>query len=141
MSLERHLWRTPLLGAIPNQRQPTPNGRRCRLTMESLNIGEHLGELKHRLKIAFLSYVGLLAIFMLAPAEPSKAITFTGTYVPFVAFFLATVKLDLLPAGWTLIANNLSEPLMVYLVASVILAGVFNGPIFAYETMKFITPA
>ena len=109
--------------------------------MESLNIGEHLGELKHRLKIAFLSYVGLLAIFMLAPAEPSKAITFTGTYVPFVAFFLARVKLDLLPAGWTLIANNLSEPLEVYIVASVILAAAFNSPIFAYETMKFVTPA
>jgi Tat protein translocase TatC len=111
------------------------------VTLESLNIGEHLGELKHRMKIAFLSYVGLLAIFMLAPAEPAKAITFTGTYVPFVAFFLARVKLDLLPAGWTLIANNLSEPLEVYLVASIILAAVFNSPIFAYETMKFITPA
>jgi len=108
---------------------------------ESLNIGEHLDELKHRLKVSFLSYVGLLAIFMLAPAEPAKAVTLTGTYVPFVAFFLARVKLDLLPAGWTLIANNLSEPLEVYLVASVILAAVFNSPIFAYETMRFVSPA
>jgi sec-independent protein translocase protein TatC len=93
------------------------------------------------MKIAFLSYVGILAILMLAPANPSKAITFTGTYVPFVAFFLARVKLDLLPAGWTLIASNLSEPLEIYLVASIILAAVFNSPIFAYETMRFITPA
>jgi sec-independent protein translocase protein TatC len=93
------------------------------------------------MKIAFLSYVGLLAILLLAPAEPAKAITFTGTYVPFVAFFLARVKIDLLPAGWSLFANNLSEPLEVYLVASVVLAAVFNSPIFAYETMKFITPA
>ncbi len=111
------------------------------MSTESLNIGEHLGELKHRMKIAFLSYAGLLAILMLAPAEPAKAITFTGTYVPFVAFFLARVKLDLLPAGWSLFANNVSEPLEVYLAASVVLAAVFNSPIFAYETMKFITPA
>jgi len=111
------------------------------LSSDSLNIGEHIDELKHRLKIAFLSYVGLLAILLLAPAEPAKAITFTGTYVPFVAFFLARVKIDLLPVGWTLFANNLSEPLEVYLVASVVLAAVFNSPIFAYETMKFITPA
>ena len=83
-------------------------GRCRRLTSDSLNIGEHIDELKHRLKIAFLSYVGLLAILLLAPAEPAKAITFTGTYVPFVAFFLARVKIDLLPAGWTLIANNLT---------------------------------
>jgi Tat protein translocase TatC len=111
------------------------------LSSDSLNIREHIDELKHRMKIAFLSYVGLLAILLLAPAEPAKAITFTGTYVPFVAFFLARVKIDLLPAGWTLFANNLSEPLEVYLVASVVLAAVFNSPIFAYETMKFITPA
>jgi Tat protein translocase TatC len=111
------------------------------LSSESLNIREHLDELKHRMKVAFLSFAGLLAIFLLAPAEPSKAITFTGTYVPFIAFFLARVKLDLLPAGWTLIAVNLNEPLEVYLVASVILATVFNSPIFAYEVMKFITPA
>jgi len=111
------------------------------LSSDSLNIREHIDELKHRLKIAFLSYVGILAILLLAPAEPAKAITFTGTYVPFVAFFLARVKIDLLPAGWTLFANNLSEPLEVYLVASVVLAAVFNSPIFAYETMKFITPA
>jgi sec-independent protein translocase protein TatC len=67
--------------------------------------------------------------------------TLTGTYVPFVAFFLARVKLDLLPAGWTLIANNLNEPLEVYLVAYAILAAVFNAPIFAYEVMKFVAPA
>lgn len=111
------------------------------MSSETLNIREHIDELKHRLKIAFLSFVGLLAILMLAPAEPSKALTFTGTYVPFVAFFLARVKLDLLPAGWTLIANNLSEPLEVYLIASVVLAAVFSSPIFAYETVRFISPA
>lgn len=111
------------------------------MSSDSLSIGEHIDELKHRLKIAFLSYAGLLSILLLAPAEPAKAITLTGTYVPFVAFFLARVKIDLLPAGWTLFANNLSEPLEVYLIASVVLAAVFNSPIFAYETMKFIAPA
>ncbi len=93
------------------------------------------------MKVAFLSYVGLLAIFMLAPAQPASAISFTGTYVPFVAFFLARVKLDLLPGGWTLIAGPLSAPIEVYLIASAILAAVFNAPIVAYEVMKFVTPA
>jgi Sec-independent protein secretion pathway component TatC len=111
------------------------------LSSDSLNVREHLAELKHRMKIAFLSYVGLLAIFLLAPAQPGNVVSLTGTYVPFVAFFLARVKLDLLPAGWTLIANNLNEPLEVYLVASAILAAVFNSPIFAYEVMKFVSPA
>jgi sec-independent protein translocase protein TatC len=111
------------------------------LSLDTLNIGEHIDELKHRLKIAFLSYAGILAILLLAPAQPAKAISLTGTYVPFVAFFLARVKIDLLPAGWTLIASNLTAPLEVYLVASVVLAAVFSSPIFAYEVMKFVTPA
>ena len=111
------------------------------MTSDNLNIREHLTELKHRVKIAFLSFAGLLAIFLLAPAEPSKAITFTGTYEPFVGFFLARVKLDLLPAGWTLIANHLNEPIEIFLVASAILATVFNAPIFGYEVMKFVSPA
>lgn len=108
---------------------------------EQMSLREHFDELKHRLKIAFLSFVGLLMIFALAPADPSRALTLTGTYVPFVAFFLTRVRLDLLPPGWTLIAVHLNEPLEIYLVASVILAAVFNSPIFAYEVVKFVDPA
>src|SRR6266850_5035325 len=78
---------------------------------------------------------------MLAPAEPSSMLSLTGTYEPFVGFFLARVKLDLLPAGWSLIPGNLSSPLEVYLVASAILAAIFNSPIFAYEVMRFVSPA
>jgi len=111
------------------------------MTSDSLNIREHLTELKHRMKVAFLSFAGLLAIFLLAPAEPSKAITFTGTYEPFVGFFLERVRIDLLPSGWSLIPGGLTSPLEVYLVASAILAAVFNAPIFAYEVMKFVSPA
>lgn len=111
------------------------------MSSENLNIREHLDELKHRLKVAFLSYLGLLAIFLLAPADPSKAISLTGTYVPFVAFFLARVKLDLLPTGWALIPGTISAPIEIYLIASAILAAVFNSPIFAYEVMKFVAPA
>ncbi|MDA4117877.1 MAG: twin-arginine translocase subunit TatC [Thaumarchaeota archaeon] len=102
---------------------------------------EHLDELKHRMKVALISFAILLGVFLLAPAEPRNALNFTGTYVPFVAFFLARVKLDLLPAGWTLIANHLNEPLEVYIIASVMLAAIFNAPIFAYETIKFVSPA
>ena len=93
------------------------------------------------MKVAFISFAVLLGIFLLAPAEPANALNFTGTYVPFVAFFLARVKLDLLPAGWTLIANHLNEPLEVYIVASIVLAAIFNAPIMAYEAIKFVSPA
>jgi len=111
------------------------------MSSQLLTLGEHLNELKRRFKVTILSFVALLAIFMLAPANPSAGITLAGTYVPFVAFFLARVKLDLLPAGWILIANQLSEPLEVYIIASLVLAMVFNSPLFGYEVVKFVHPA
>ena len=111
------------------------------MSADSLSIREHLNELKNRVKVVFLSYAGLLAIFLLAPANPYSFLSLTGTYVPFVSFFLSRVRLDLLPPGWELIPGGITSPLEVYLIASAILAAVFNAPIFAYEVMKFVTPA
>jgi sec-independent protein translocase protein TatC len=105
------------------------------------SIAEHLDELKRRFKVSILSFAVLLAIFMLAPANPFGGINITGTYVPFVAFFLARIKLDLLPPGWELIAGAISDPLKVYIVGSLVLALVFNSPIFGYEVVKFVNPA
>src|ERR1700736_6775882 len=93
------------------------------------------------MKVAVISFAVLLGVFLLAPADPEHALSFTGTYVPFVAFFLARVKVDLLPSGWTLLANHLNEPLEIYIVASIMLAAIFNAPIVAYETVKFVSPA
>jgi len=119
------------------------DGTEGRATSSSpvLSIAEHLDELKRRFKVSILSFAVLLAIFMLAPANPFGGFSITGTYVPFVAFFLARIKLDLLPPGWTLIAGAISDPLKIYIIASIVLAMVFNSPIFGYEVVKFVSPA
>ncbi len=106
-----------------------------------MTFREHLTELKNRAKVAFLSFVALLVVFIAAPADPKQVLSFTGTYVTIVSLFLGRVKGDILPVGWTLIANKLNEPLEIFLVASLILALVFNTPIFAYETFRFVSPA
>jgi len=106
-----------------------------------MTFREHLTELKNRAKVVFLSLVALLVIFIAVPANPKEVLSFTGTYVTIVSLFLNRVKTDVLPHSWTLIANKLNEPLEIFLVASLILALVFNTPIFAYETFKFVTPA
>jgi sec-independent protein translocase protein TatC len=108
---------------------------------EAMTFREHLTELKNRAKIVFISFVALLVIFIAVPADPKQVLSFTGTYVTIISIFLARLKTDVLPHGWTLIANKLNEPLEIFLVASLILAMVFNTPIFAYETFRFITPA
>lgn len=98
-------------------------------------------ELKNRAKVVFFSFVALLAVFIAVPADPKQVLSFSGTYVTIVSIFLGRVKADILPVGWTLIANKLNEPLAIFLVASLILAMVFNTPIVAYETFRFISPA
>jgi sec-independent protein translocase protein TatC len=106
-----------------------------------MSLREHLSELKRRFKIAFLSFVILLVIFLIVPADPSTFISegYLG-FQPIIGFFIGRVKIDLLPAGWQLLVISLNEPLEIYIVASVLFALIFNGPIFAYELIKFISP-
>ncbi len=108
-----------------------------------MSLREHLSELKRRFKVAFTSFVIILAVFLVVPENPAALIT--GGYTafrPMIGFFIQSVDSQLLPAGWTLIASGgLSQPLEIYLVASVLFAIIFNAPIFAYETIRFISPA
>jgi sec-independent protein translocase protein TatC len=106
-----------------------------------MSLREHLSELKRRFKIAFLSFVILLVILLIVPADPGEFLSqgYTG-FTPVIAFFISRVKLELLPAGWKFIVVSINEPLEVYIVASVLFAVIFNSPIFAYETIKFISP-
>ncbi|MGA2664992.1 MAG: twin-arginine translocase subunit TatC [Nitrososphaerales archaeon] len=108
-----------------------------------MSLREHLNELKSRFKVAFTSFVIILAALLVVPADPQALISqgYLG-FLPLVAFFIARIKLDLLPPGWTLIAGGgLNEPLEIYLVAAVLFALIFNGPIFAYEVIRYIGPA
>jgi len=78
------------------------------------------------------------------PANPGAVLSAIsgggGTYVPLIAFFMARVKLELLPPGWTLIGLNVNAALEIYLIASLLFALIFNAPIFAYEVIMFINP-
>jgi len=114
------------------------------LSSETLmSLREHFNELKRRFKVAFTSFVIILTVLLVVPQNPVALLT--GGYTsfrPMIGFFIDSVNSQLLPSGWTLIASGgLSQPLEIYLVASVLFAIIFNGPIFAYEAIKFIGPA
>jgi len=106
-----------------------------------MRLGEHLGELRQRLKTVFLTLIILLVILLVVPRDPSQFLSLTGTYSPLVSIFLDRVVQDILPSTWTLIGFRLNEPLEVLLVASLILATALDMPVIAYESYRFISPA
>lgn len=108
-----------------------------------MSLREHLSELKSRFKVAFTSFAAILAILLVVPQDPAALLT--GGYTsfrPLIGYFISSIDSQLLPKKWILIASGgLSEPLEIYLVVSVLFALIFNAPIFAYETIKFVGPA
>ena len=112
-------------------------------------FSEHIDELRKRLRVVAISFLVILLILILFPANPLNAIQNPGQYVSLqflqntvIAAFLGRVKTDLLPAGWTLLAaKGIGEPMEIYFVAALIMTVAFDMPVIAYETYKFIDPA
>ncbi len=102
---------------------------------------EHLGELRQRLKVIFLTLLVIFIILLVVPRYPAQVLSLTGTYNPLVSIFLDRIHQDILPSTWVLIGFRLNEPLEVLLVASLILAVTFDMPVIAYEVYRFIDPA
>ena len=112
-------------------------------------FSEHIDELRKRLRVVAISFLVILLILILFPANPLNAIQNPGQYVSLqflqntvIAAFLGRVKTDLLPAGWTLLAaKGIGEPMEIYFVAALIMTVAIDMPVIAYETYKFIDPA
>jgi len=112
-------------------------------------FSEHINELRKRLRIVAISFVIILFVLILFPANPLAAIQNPGQYLTLqfiqntvIAAFLKRVATDLLPAGWTLLAaKGIGEPMEIYFVAAFIMTIAVDMPIIAYETYRFIDPA
>jgi len=110
---------------------------------------EHIDELRKRLRVVAISFIVILLVLILFPANPLNAIHNPGQYLSLtflqntvIAAFLGRVKADLLPAGWTLLAaKGIGEPMEIYFVAALIMTAAIDMPVIAYETYKFIDPA
>lgn len=121
---------------------------------------EHVNELRRRLKVVALSFLVILFILILFPANPVQAAQNPGQYLNLafiqntvIAEFLHRVVYDILPTPcpvglpaiqgcWQLIAaNGIGEGMEIYFVAALILTLALNMPVLAYETYRFIDPA
>lgn len=112
-------------------------------------FSEHIAELRRRLRVVALSFLGIFVVLILFPSNPVQAVLNPGQYLSLsfiqntvVAAFLAHVAHDLLPSTWVLIgATGIGEGMEIYFVAALILALAIEMPVMAYETYRFVDPA
>lgn len=104
-------------------------------------IFEHLSELASRLKIVLYSLFVTTTIFMVFPANSSFLKNPFAFYDPLIALVLRQIVKDVLPTGIQLIAGQITAPLQIYLVASVLLGVAASAPVIAFELYRYIDPA
>lgn len=104
-------------------------------------IWEHIDELGHRLRWVFYSLIATTVFFMVFPANASFIQDPFAFYDPLIAVVLQQVVKDVLPKGMTLIAGEITAPLEIYLIGSVIMGVAASTPIIAYEVYMYVAPA
>jgi sec-independent protein translocase protein TatC len=105
-------------------------------------IGEHLAELRQRLKVIFISLVVVIVVVFLLPLNPSQLLNLNAVYYTTpVSVFLSYVVSYTLPAGWVLIPFTVSAPLEILLIAAAVMGLAIDMPIITYEVYKFVDPA
>ena len=104
-------------------------------------ISEHISELASRLKIVLYSLFVTTTVFMVFPANASFLKDPLAFYDPLIALVLGQVVQDVLPSGVQLIAGQITAPLELYLVASVLLGVAVSAPVIAYELYRYVDPA
>ncbi len=109
---------------------------------DGFKFGEHLGELRRRLKVVFVSLLAVLLVVLLLPLNPSQLLSLTAVYYTTpVSVFLQQVVRDTLPAGWTIIPFHVAAPLEILIIAAFVLSVAIDMPVITYEVYKFVDPA
>jgi sec-independent protein translocase protein TatC len=108
---------------------------------KSESISEHISELASRLKVVLYCLIAATTIFMVFPANSSFLTNPFSFYDPLIALVLRQIIKDVLPSGVQLIAGQITAPLQIYLVASLLLAIAVSSPVIAYEIYSYVDPA
>ncbi len=109
--------------------------------MALMSTGEHLSELKKRLKRILIAYAVSLIFWLMVPIDfTDLSGIMNGTYQPIVSYVMDNAQ-SLAAGRVTIIAGSLTSPIEIYFYASAILAMVTAAPVIAYEVYKFVDPA
>jgi len=104
-------------------------------------ISEHISELAARLKIVLYSLFITTTIFMVFPSNRSFLQEPFAFYDPLIALVLRQIVKDVLPNGMQLIAGQITAPLEIYFIGSVLLGVAVSAPVIAFEAFRYIDPA
>jgi len=106
-----------------------------------MDFWDHTDELARRLRVALYAVIASTIAFMALPSDPSSLLNPLELYDPLVGLVLRAIRSQILPPDVTLIGLELTAPITLYLMASLILGIAVSSPIAAYEIYKFIDPA
>ncbi len=100
----------------------------------------HISELTKRMKVVLAVFLVSLFIFLILPANSDFFAT-TNNYKPLMSVLLTYLAGMFLPPDAKLIATSISDPITLYAYAALVFAVGVTMPVFAYEAIKFISPA
>ncbi len=112
--------------------------------MPEKHLGEtfwdHVAEFAKRMKIVLITFVVSIFVILVLPAN-TDFFALTSNYKPLISVLLDYMRNSVLPPNVKLFATSVSDPITLYVFASVVIAIIITMPVFAYETYKFVNPA
>ncbi len=100
-----------------------------------------MNELAKVLRAWIYTFVAATIAFMVVPADLSFLRDPFAFYRPLIATILLYIRSWLLPPEFQLIALSFTDPLELYVIASVVFGFAVSVPVLAYEIYRFVDPA
>lgn len=100
----------------------------------------HMEELARRVKVVLVTFIVSTVIVLALPAN-LNFLQNINDYEPFVSVFLRSIREGVLPSDARLFATGFTDPIELYVFASVVFGVMITLPVFAYEVYKFVDPA
>lgn len=100
----------------------------------------HIDELARRMKVVLVVFIVSLIAILVLPAN-LNFLQNINDYQPLISVFLRSIRDRVLPPDVKLIAIGFTDPIELYVLASVTFSVMITLPIFAYEVFKFVDPA
>ncbi len=101
---------------------------------------DHVTEFIKRMKKVLFTFVVAVFVILILPSNSDFFAT-TSNYSPLIKLLLDYMRDTTLPSDVKLFATAASDPISLYVLASVLCALVITLPVFAYEAYKFLAPA
>ncbi len=100
----------------------------------------HVTELIKRMKVVLFVFLVATIVMLVLPGT-TDFLAMTSNYQPLVSVFLRNIRDMVLPDNVKLIALQISDPITLYVMASLVFSVSVTIPVFAYEAYKFVVPA